>query len=120
MTIKEIARVCHEANRYLCLTLGDTSQAEWHNAHEWQRVSAENGVRRLIEDPFTTEEQMHDGWCEEKLATGWVYGEAKDTEAKTHPCLVSYHQLPPEQRAKDALFRGVALALLPLLTDRPE
>jgi hypothetical protein len=45
-----------------------------------------------------------------------VYGEVKDAEKKTHPCIVPYKDLPPEQQAKDHLFKAVVSALAPLLT----
>lgn len=32
-----------------------------------------------------------------KIADGWKYGEAKDPEAKTHPCLVPFDKLPEFQ-----------------------
>lgn len=32
---------------------------------------------------------------------GWRYGPRKDNDAKTHPCLVPYAQLPPDEQDKD-------------------
>jgi hypothetical protein len=49
----------------------------------------------------------------EKLAAGWEYGPVKDAEAKRHPCLVPFNQLPREQQAKDYIFRAVVHALRP-------
>ncbi len=40
---------------------------------------------------------------------------APDPIAKTHPCLVPYGELPPEQKAKDELFLSIVRALAPLL-----
>jgi hypothetical protein len=52
----------------------------------------------------------------EKLDAGWVYGEVKDAEKKTHPCLVPFSELPPFQQQKDSLFCGIVDALAgPLL-----
>lgn len=112
LTITEIAAVCHEANRTLCLAQGDTSQLPWTAAPAWQRDSAEAGVRAIINNPSITPEQQHDAWSADKRAAGWAYGEVKDAEKKTHHCLVPYDQLPAAQRVKDALFQGVARALL--------
>jgi uncharacterized protein YodC (DUF2158 family) len=47
----------------------------------------------------------------EKIAEGWVYGETKDSEKKTHPCLVSYDELPEFQKKKDALFCAIVDSL---------
>jgi hypothetical protein len=45
----------------------------------------------------------------EKVAAGWVYGEVKDPDAKppTHPCIVPFEELPPEQQFKDVLFKTI-------------
>jgi hypothetical protein len=47
----------------------------------------------------------------DKVAAGWHYGEVKDAEAKTHPCMVAYEELPFEQRVKDHVFRAIVSAL---------
>lgn len=104
-----IASVCHEANRAYCLTQGDTSQLPWTEAPEWQRESAIVGVQKALEG--ATPEQLHESWSAQKVADGWVYGDVKDADAKTHPCLVPYDQLPTEQQRKDALFGAVVNAL---------
>lgn len=106
-----IARVCHEVNRAYCSALGDESQPPWETAPEWQQSSAINGVRLTVEDPARTPESSHIGWMEEKVADGWRYGPVKDPEAKTHPCLLPYQELPLEQRVKDHLFLAVVRAL---------
>jgi hypothetical protein len=38
------ARAAHEANRAYCLALGDETQAPWHDAPDWQKESAIEGV----------------------------------------------------------------------------
>jgi hypothetical protein len=38
--------------------------------------------------------------AEEKVKDGWVYGEVKDVEAKTHPCIVPFDALSVEQTDK--------------------
>ena len=81
----------------------------WEDAAQWQRDSALSGVK-VARDGATPEEQ-HNAWIEAKLDDDWTYGDVKDPEAKTHPCLVAYGKLPPEQRAKDALFIAIVDAL---------
>ena len=107
-----IARVCHEANRAYCWTIGDDSQVAWDDAPEWQRASAINGVEKIAVGETKRPEDSHNSWYDEKAATGWVYGPVKDAEAKTHPCMVPFGDLPPEQQAKDHVFFTVAKALL--------
>jgi hypothetical protein len=114
MNTTEIAAVCHEANRMLCLSLGDTSQPTWFNAPDWQRTSAQNGVEFHLAHPDATAAASHEQWLDEKERTGWRYGPVKDPEAKTHPCFVPFAELPVEQQRKDYLFRAIVHALAPL------
>lgn len=112
MNHEDIAKVCHEANRAYCQTIGDYSQPAWESAPKWQRDSAINGVAFTATNPSAPPSASHDSWLAEKRGEGWKYGPVKNPDAKEHPCFVPYEDLPPEQRAKDALFQGVARALL--------
>lgn len=106
--IEACARAAHEANRAYCIALGDASQPPWEQAPDWQRASAMASVSGALMG--NTPEQSHEGWMRQKLADGWTYGPTKDPAKKEHPCMVSYAELPPEQRAKDALFLAVVRA----------
>ncbi len=112
MNIEQIARVTHEANRALCVTQGDFSQAAWDDAPDWQKQSAYAGVAFIINNPNALPSASHESWFQQKVANGWVYGEVKDPEAKTHPCMVPYAQLPLYQQVKDHLFGAVVRACL--------
>jgi hypothetical protein len=107
--IEACARAAHEANRAYCLFMGDSSQTAWDEAPEWQKSSARNGVRGALAG--ATPEQSHESWLAEKAAAGWTYGPTKDPDARRHPCMVAYADLPPEQRAKDDLFVCVVRAM---------
>lgn len=102
-----IARVCHEANRSICLAVDDDSQKSWEESPEWQRESAIKGVAFRINNPDAPESAQHDSWQAEKIKEGWVYGEVKDAEAKTHPCLVPFEELPNFQQKKDKVFCAI-------------
>jgi hypothetical protein len=106
-----IAAVCQEANRAWCYLHGDDTQVPWNNAPTWQRESVIDGVKHALTNPDITPEDSHNNWMAVKVAEGWVYGEVKDPEAKTHPCMVTYDQLPEFQRKKDALFLAIVRAL---------
>jgi hypothetical protein len=111
-SVEQIARVCHEANRAYCLTIGDKSQKPWVQAQPWQRQSARDGVDFFLKNPHATPEALHDEWCAAKRRDGWKYGPVKDETKKEHPCLVLYPKLSPEQRRKDYLFRAIITAFL--------
>jgi hypothetical protein len=106
----DIARVCHEANRAYCATIGDHSQKPWLECPDWQRDSAVKGVQFHLSGERTPEES-HESWLAVKIATGWKYGAVKDEEKKEHPCCVPYAELPEAQKKKDALFTAVVAAL---------
>lgn len=103
------ARAAHEVNRAWCLAHGDLSQPAWDDAPDWQRSSALLGVDGVL--CGNTPEQSHESWLAEKRRTGWKYGPVKDPEKREHPCFVPYRELPPEQRAKDALFVSTVHAM---------
>lgn len=104
MTVDQIARICHEINRGYCRALGDLSHKSWGQAPAWQKNSAKDGVRAIMADPTITPRGSHERWMAHKIAEGWRYGEEKDPEARTHPCIVPYDQLPVQQKLKDELF----------------
>jgi len=111
ITIVAIAKVCHQANRAWCELHGDFSQKDWDLAEDWQTDSAISGVEFRLDNPDAPASAMHDNWSKEKIADGWVYGEVKDTEKKTHPCLVPFEELPLFQQKKDKLFSAIVDAL---------
>lgn len=112
--IEKAAEAAHEVNRAYCRALGDYSQPPWSEAPKWQRESAVAGVTGIVRHPDRTPEESHENWCLNKREAGWRYGEDKDPEEKTHPCLVGYEELPAAQRAKDALFGATVRGVLGL------
>lgn len=106
-----IALACHEANKAWCQGNNDNSQKHWNEAEEWQRESAIKGVEFRLNNPDAGEDTQHNAWMKDKTDAGWVYGETKDAEAKTHPCIVPFDQLPEFQQKKDKLFCAIVDAL---------
>ena len=107
LTVLQIAMVCHQANKAWCEANDDNSQKDWQEAEDWQRESAITGVIYRIGNPNKSYDAQQNAWLEDKKKDGWVYGEVKDTEAKTHPCMVSFEELPEFQKKKDALFCAI-------------
>jgi ryanodine receptor 2 len=44
---------------------------------------------------------VHEVWAEARISQGWTYGEQRNDELKTHPCLVPYEELPDEEKEYD-------------------
>ena len=109
--IERIARICHETNRGHCAAIGDDSQVPWGEAPTWQRESCRAGVRAVIANGYMKPSKQHDLWLSVKLREGWRYGAEKDADAKVHPCLLPYDELPPEQQVKDSIFSAVVRGL---------
>lgn len=110
----KIAKVCHEANRAYCETIGDHTQPQWDAAPIWQRESAMKGVEfhlsNLASGIDPSPSASHDSWLEEKRVAGWKFGPVKDAGKKEHPCFLPYEQLPVEQRLKDYIFSAICRA----------
>ena len=104
--VTSIARICHEANRAYCEEIGDNIQKPWPESPSWQTKSACRGVEFHLSGDHSPS-ASHEAWLEEKKKTGWVYGEIKDAEKKTHPAIVPYDELPAEQQLKDKLFKAI-------------
>lgn len=110
--ILKAAKAAHEINRIYCEALGDNSQPKWEDAPDWQKESIVTGINFILNNPDAGPDSQHICWLEEKRKDGWVYGEIKDPEKKTHPCMVEYDELPVSQRIKDMLFGATVRGVL--------
>lgn len=115
LTIEDIAKVTHEANRAYCAAINDHSQCSWEDSPPWQKDSAIHGIQFHASNPHASPAESHGDWLAIKLREGWKYGPTKDPAKKEHPCCVPYDEMPLEQKRKDALYSAVVAALLPAL-----
>ena len=44
---------------------------------------------------------FHEVWAETRIQQGWTYGEQRNDELKTHPCLILYEELPDKEKEYD-------------------
>lgn len=114
--IENAALVCHEANRGLCLSYGDTSQKPWELASAHQRESCVDGILFLFKELQAGRDvrpgQSHERWMEYKLAAGWAVGPIKNEQKMEHPNLVPFEKLDVREQAKDHVYVAVAKAAL--------
>ncbi|WP_294743445.1 RyR domain-containing protein [uncultured Prevotella sp.] len=55
---------------------------------------------------------VHEVWSETRINQGWTYGEQRNDELKTHPCLVPYEDLPESEKEYD---RNTSIGTLKLI-----
>lgn len=44
---------------------------------------------------------VHEVWAKSRIDQGWKYGEQRDDDKKTHPCLIPYDELPESEKDYD-------------------
>ena len=129
-----IAVACHQAwYAYTVLALGEPGET-WTDAPDWQQESIRNAVDFWDEAVVKIEKEdgdvtfsylleklcpmSHENWMAHKTKEGWIYGEVKDPEAKTHHCMVPYVDLPEAQKKKDKVVVAAYLELRSLFKTR--
>ncbi len=66
-------------------------------------------LEQLVEE---MSKNVHDIWAETRIKQGWKYGEERNDNLKTHPCLVPYEDLPDEEKVYD---RNTSISTLKLI-----
>ena len=66
-------------------------------------------LERLVEQ---MSKNVHDVWAETRIKQGWTYGEQRDDQKKTHPCLIPYEELPDSEKEYD---RNTSISTLKLI-----
>lgn len=66
----------------------------------------------LLELTEKIAENVHENWSAGRIADGWTYGETRNYEKKTTPCLVPYSELSDSEKEYD---RVTALQTLKLI-----
>ena len=66
-------------------------------------------LKELVEE---MSKNVHEVWAETRIKQGWTYGEQRNDELKTHPCLVPYEDLPEEEKEYD---RNTSIGTLKLI-----
>ena len=68
--------------------------------------------KEILELAELISKNVHEVWSKMRLEEGWVYGEKRNDDLKTNPCLVPYEELPEEEKAYD---RNTAMETLKLV-----
>lgn len=71
---------------------------------------------RLPEELLPLIEEMarnvHEVWAQNRINDGWTYGSEREDNAKTHPCLVPYEELPESEKEYDRATSQETLKLI--------
>lgn len=86
---------------------------------------------KYIPDPFDTSsvvlneelqelmeivaKNIHENWAAQRIKDGWVYGENRDDEKKTHPGIVAYEELTEVEKDYDRVTSRETLKTIQLL-----
>jgi hypothetical protein len=109
-TDEEIARVIHASNAELQRIQDDpVPSLPWDSESAELRAGVIANVRNARDG--MTPRLLHEMWVRDKQEHGWKLGPEKDSEAKTHPCMVPYQELPDYQRDKNRLFVAIVRSL---------
>jgi hypothetical protein len=116
VTVRLIAQICHEARRATRLAVGDDTVKHWEDAEKWQKKSGWLVIAFYVDNGQALRAK-HAEWAERLTAKGWVYGEARDAEAKTEPLLVDFSKLPSTEfflhaQEHDAVLRSIVEGFL--------
>ncbi len=68
--------------------------------------------QELIELTELIAENVHENWAKERISEGWIYGENRDNQKKTTPCLVPYSELPEKEKEYDRITAIQTLKLI--------
>lgn len=82
----------------------------WEDAEMTDALRAEiiEGARLTLAG--SSPEVVHTAWWKRRVDAGWVFGPVKSFEAKTHPGLIPYDQLPEFNKQERVLFQAVVRA----------
>jgi RyR domain len=109
-TDDQLARVAHAANIAMQeLWADDMPSLPWMWEPRAHRRTVLAGISRVRRAGLSAREN-HQLWLEDKRRQGWILGE-KDPDARTHPDLLDWEDLPEEARDKAELFVAVVRAL---------
>jgi RyR domain len=118
---EQIAWIIHEAHRAFQMTTPLYPEhvmpaPPWVTMTQWQqetviglvRIVRRERVRRPQFPDHILAAVAHEEWVKRMRGKGWTYGEDKDPQQKTHPCIVEWVDLPDYDQAKT--LQAVAIA----------
>lgn len=116
-TVEFVAILVHQLNDTYRSLIGETPKGAWETLDEDVKQSTVKGIVYILQNPDVTPAEVHAKWVEERTCEGWSFGETMDPDAKTHPCLTPYEDLPLAHRMKDYLYCSTVKAVMAALDE---
>lgn len=108
MNVKSVAKLLHSQNNVIKKLNGEKVLYEdFKDLPEEMSESLLIAIQTYLNNAEITPEQMHNKWLATRASNGWVYGDVISYEAKTHPNMVTYDELPFNQKIKDLALLNV-------------
>lgn len=111
----KICELCHLANNELMIANNETPCGNWDTLDSHLKQMTRDSVSVIIDKPNITAEDIHNTWMTNKAKDGWVYGDIKDANKKTHPLMIPFADMNAIDKAKDQSFIDIVNANRDLL-----
>lgn len=113
MNDEQIAALAYEARAAYDTASGtaDTPRS-WEDAPAYLKASYMAAVAWARENPGASARDAHEARLKAVFLKGWTRGDVIDQEAKTHPNLVPFDELPKDQRQRDEIGMVVIQTLV--------
>ena len=102
-SLENITKTAYEVCRAYSQGIG-RGALPWENMSKSQRLRGMEAVEMLLSKGVKSPSAVHDLWISNMISDGWVYGKDFCGEKLTHPMMLNYKSLPPQERTKDKLF----------------
>jgi hypothetical protein len=106
MKAEKITELIYEAARLEAIwSKRSVVPEKWEERDEKFRKQMIEVVKKYLSmKQLPTPEEAHNSWMKSYFEMGWKYGKERNPELKTHPDLISFYDLPKDERDKDAIF----------------
>lgn len=95
-----------------CIAEPDATQIPtWGEAGKDWREFVMQEVDKKLANPDATPADQHAEWLARMLSEGWTYGEVRNPEAKHHPLVLPWEELPIAHRMKNTAIHALILEL---------
>lgn len=68
------------------------------NPVDTMQIQLPEELENLVEE---MSKNVHEVWARTRMEQGWTYGKVRNDTLKQHPCLISYEELPEEEKVYD-------------------